>query len=203
MWGLFCAHFSWSVTWIERTVVIGTDCAGPYVAISCKSRHVRASRQDGQRTASALRREINSRRARHIVQVVAHGDKEVKKELPSGLHLHLHGATALEGGPTSDDERQVVRPHLRVRVGRIGVGEAGACEDGAALDARLQALLAQRQPLELVESVLLGGAVDDRVLEYGRVGDRVEDGRVDAGGAVLELPNVATLAEAQGGKIVA
>ena len=135
--------------------------------------------------------------------MVAHGDKEVEEELPSGLHLHLHRAAALEGGPTPDDERQVVRPHLRVRVGRVRVGEPGAREDGAALDARLQALLAQRQPLELVQPVLLGGAVDDRVLEHGRVRDRVEDGRVNAGGAVLELPGVATLVEAQGGEIIA
>lgn len=68
--------------------------------------------------------------------MVGEGDKQVKEELGAAVeHLLLHGAAALKGGAAADDEGEVVGPQLRVRVGRVCVGEAGRGEDGAAGDA--------------------------------------------------------------------
>lgn len=138
--------------------------------------------------------------------MIAHGDEEVKEQLAPNLHLHLHGAAALEGGPAADDERQIVRPHLRVGVGRVRIGVSGAGQYGAALDARLQTLLPQGQALELVEPVLVGRAVDDRVLEDDAGHAVVVDGRLDRAptvGAVLELPGVSAFVVADARVVVA
>ena len=78
------------------------------------------------------------RHDRHVVDVVAQGDEEIKEELRAALeHLQLHGAAALEGAPAADDEGEIVCPQLGVRVGCVGVGVACRGQDGAALDARL------------------------------------------------------------------
>lgn len=53
--------------------------------------------------------------------VIAHGDEEVKEELATLFHLHLHGATPLEGVLAADDQGQVVGTELGVRVGSVGV----------------------------------------------------------------------------------
>jgi hypothetical protein len=56
-------------------------------------------------------------RVNDVVEVVAHGDKQVEEELPASLavhvaaalfHLGLHGAAALERLAAADDEGQVV-----------------------------------------------------------------------------------------------
>lgn len=87
-------------------------------------------------------------------------NKQIKKQRrPTLLHLHLHRTTAFERTATTNDEREVVRPQLGVASGRVGVGEAGGGEDGAALHAGLQALLFQREALEVGEVVALGGAL--------------------------------------------
>lgn len=113
-----------------------------------------------------------------VVDVVAQGDKQVEKELrPAVVHLQLHRAAALEGAAAADDESQVVGAQLGVRVGGVGVGVAGRCEDGAALDARLKALLPQSDTLQLLQPVLMSGAVDDGVLEELAVGSLVEGER--------------------------
>jgi len=44
-------------------------------------------------------------RVAQVIDVVAHCHEEIEKQLTPSLHLHLHGATALEGFPTADDER--------------------------------------------------------------------------------------------------
>ena len=80
----------------------------------------------------------NLRSVRDVIDVVAQGDKQVKEELAAAVeHLELHGAAALEGAAAADDEGEVVRPQLGVRVGSVGVGVAGRGEDGAGLDAGL------------------------------------------------------------------
>ena len=136
--------------------------------------------------------------------MVDHGDKEVEEEFAAVFHFALHGAAALEGLAGADDEGKVVGAELRVVVGRVCVGVTGGGEDGGALDARLQSLLPERQLLELVQTVLLGLAVDDRVLQDG-AGGGVDDGLAGAVvvAAVLEGPRVALLAELETGVVVA
>ena len=89
----------------------------------------------------------------------------------------MHGATPLERGPAADDEGEVVRPELGVARGRVPVRVPRARQDGATLDARPESLLAQRQPLELVQAVALRGAVDECVLEQQLAAAGVVDGR--------------------------
>ena len=71
-------------------------------------------------------------------QVIDHRDEQIKEERrPAPLHLHLHGAAALEGTAAADDEGEVVCAKLAVGRGRVGVGEAGGGKDGAALHSGL------------------------------------------------------------------
>ena len=39
-----------------------------------------------------------------IINMVANRHKEIKEQFATNLHLHLHGAAALEGLPASDDQ---------------------------------------------------------------------------------------------------
>lgn len=66
---------------------------------------------------------------------------KIEEQLPTTLHFHLHRAAPFERRSAADDQGQVVRPQLRVVVRRMVVCISGAGKDGAALDARLQALL--------------------------------------------------------------
>lgn len=112
-----------------------------------------------------------------------------------------------------------MRAELGVRVGRVGVGVSGACEDGAALDAGLKALLAEGETFELGEAVLFCGAacfsiisdelglygnkssnsLHSRILQYYHPRCLMEDGRlalptiiVDAS-CILQFTAIATL----------
>jgi len=40
-----------------------------------------------------------------IIHVVAHCNKQIKEQLATSLHLHLHGAAALKRLPASNNER--------------------------------------------------------------------------------------------------
>ena len=147
-------------------------------------------------------------RAGDIIDVVAQGDEQVEEELAAAVvHLELHRATALEGGAATDDEGEVVGPQLGVGVGRVGVGVARRRQNGAALDAGLQPLLAQGDALQLLEPVLVRHAVNDRVLEQGPAGVLVVDSRLDgaaaAVGRLLDLPRVAALAVHEARVVVA
>ena len=90
----------------------------------------------------------------------SHGDEQVEEERSAaGLHLHLHGAAALEGAAAADDEGEVVGAELGVGRRGVVVGVAGRGQDGAALHARLQALFLQGQALEGGQGVGVGGAL--------------------------------------------
>lgn len=68
--------------------------------------------------------------------MITHRHKQVKEQpRPALLHLNLHGSAALERGAAADDECEVVRPQLAVRVRRVGVGVPCRRQDRAALDA--------------------------------------------------------------------
>lgn len=86
-------------------------------------------------------------------------DEQVEKELASSFHLVLHGAAALERLPAADDEGEVVRAQVAVRVGRVGVGEARRRQNRAALDSGLETLFLEGQALELLQAVALGGTL--------------------------------------------
>lgn len=54
--------------------------------------------------------------------MVAKCDEEIEEELASSLsHLHLHGATSLEGVSAPDDQGEVVCSQLAVSVWCVGV----------------------------------------------------------------------------------
>lgn len=141
-----------------------------------------------------------------IVDVVAQGDKEIEKELSSAVeHLKLHGSTALKGAAAANDESEVMGPEFRVRIGSVGVGVAGGCQDGAALDTRLQTLLPQSHLLELLQAKLLSCAVNDRVLEDVAVGSVVVDGGLESVASLVGLfdfPRVSLLVVDQARKVV-
>lgn len=146
--------------------------------------------------------------------MIAQRNKQIKEKLPPTLHLYLHGPAPLKGLATSNDQGEVVGAEARVRVRRVVIGIPRAAQDGRHLDAALQALLAQRERLELVEAVLLCRAVYDRVLQQvfahaGHVGcgfDAAAATRVfgvGRSGCVFEFPRASALVVDQAGVIVA
>ncbi len=129
-------------------------------------------------------------------------------QLAAVLHLHLHGATSLERRPTPNDQRQVMRTELGIIVRGVGIRVPGACQDRAALDARLQALLAEGHPFELGQAVPFGGAIQQRVLEQHLAGAGMKHGRLGrpstavGGGHVLEFPRVPPFVVDQPGVVI-
>ncbi len=76
------------------------------------------------------------RSCRDVIHMVAQSDKQIEEKLRATVeHLQLHRAAALEGAAAADDQREVVRPQLRVGVGRVGVCISGRRQDCAGLDA--------------------------------------------------------------------
>lgn len=126
--------------------------------------------------------------------MVDHGNEQVEEEFAPVLHLVLHRAAALEGVPSSDDEREVVCTELRVVVRSIGVCVTGRRQDGRALDARLETLLLQSKLLQFLQSVLVGLTVDDSVFQY-RSDRRLNNSFMCAVGiaAIFEVPAVSLL----------
>ena len=95
-------------------------------------------------------------------------------------------------------------PQLRIALGRIGIRIPRARQNGTTLYARLQPLLAQRQPLELVQAIAFRGAVDQRVLEQHLAAGRVVDRRLRVLlRRDLELPRVAALVVQEARVVVA
>lgn len=105
-----------------------------------------------------------------VIHVIYHGNEQVEEQLTAVFHLVLHRTAALESVARTDDERKVVRTELRVVVRCVGVGVTGRSQDGRALDARLQSLLAKSQLLQLLQPILLSLAVDHCVLQDGSCG---------------------------------
>lgn len=74
--------------------------------------------------------------------MITHRNKQIKKQLPPLLHLHLHSPTPLKGRSAPNNQRKIVRSKLRLAIWRVGVGVSCAGEDRSALDARVEALFA-------------------------------------------------------------
>ena len=80
----------------------------------------------------------NLRNARHIINMVAQCNKQVKEQLTAtSMHLHLHRATSLERVSASDDECEIVCSKFRVVVRCVCICEASWGKDSWALNARL------------------------------------------------------------------
>lgn len=139
-----------------------------------------------------------------VIHVVYHGNEQIEEQLTAIFHFVLHRTAALEGVARTDDECKVVRTELGIVVWGVGVGVASRCQDGRALDARLQALLAKSQLLQLLQSVLLSLAVDHCVLQDG-ASRRVDHCLVRAVvvATVLKSPGVALLVELETRVVVA
>lgn len=99
----------------------------------------------------------------HIVQVIAHSDEQVKEKFTAPFHLRLHGSAPLKCLATSDDQGEVMSAESRVGVRRVVIGILRRAQNGGDVDSALEALLAQRQTLELLESVPFSGAIYDGV----------------------------------------
>lgn len=69
--------------------------------------------------------------------MIAHSNKQIKKQLPTPLHLHLHRATALKRAPAPDNQRQIMRPQLGLGIWSIGVCISSTGEDGRYVDPRM------------------------------------------------------------------
>jgi len=74
--------------------------------------------------------------------MVAHGDEKIEEQPSTLFHFHLHGAAPLESVPAPNDKSEVMSSQLGVIIWRMGVGVTGGGEDGADLDAGLEALFA-------------------------------------------------------------
>lgn len=92
--------------------------------------------------------------------MITKSHKQIKKQLPPLLHLHLHSPTSLKRTPGPNNKREIMRPQLRLRIRGISVCISRTGEDSAARDAGVEALLAECESLERWEVVLLSGAVD-------------------------------------------
>src|SRR5215469_16297197 len=127
-----------------------------------------------------------------IINMVANCHEEIKEQFAANLHLHLHGAAALEGFPASDDQSQVMSAEARVTVRRVLVGIACTAQDGTDLDSTLQPLFAQGKPLELLEAISIRRTIHCRVSENNVTNTGMKDGRLDttatADFRALQLP---------------
>jgi hypothetical protein len=124
-------------------------------------------------------------RIRKIIDVIAHSHEQVKEQLSSHLHLHLHGSTTLKGFATADNQSEVMSAQTRVTVWRVLVGIARTTQDGSNLDPALQALLAQGELLELFEAVTISSAVYGCVTENDVSHARMEKGWLDSSGCAV------------------
>lgn len=149
-----------------------------------------AQSREGRGKAGPARDESDSLRplvspVAQVIHVVAHRHEEIEPQPAALLHLDLHGTAALERAAGSDDQRQIVGSHLRIRLRRMSISEPCRCQDRADLDAGPQALFPQRQSLEVRQLEAVGQAVDGGVLEdrraAGKVGEVVVDFQGHAG----------------------
>ncbi len=124
-----------------------------------------------------------------------------KQFAATNLHFHLHGSAPLESLATSDNQSKVMSAEPGVRVRRVIIRKASRCHNDIDLDSRLEALFPKRQALQLVQSKLLGCAVDSGVFEQDSAHTVMIDCRLDRSAAtkflrvlrIFELPRVTTL----------
>lgn len=90
--------------------------------------------------------------------MITHSNKQIKKQPPTPLHLHLHRPTPLKRPPRPNNQRQVMRPQLGLRIRRVGVRVPRAGQDRADLDPRVEALFAEGEALQCGQVVFQGGA---------------------------------------------
>lgn len=128
--------------------------------------------------------------------MIAHRHEQIKEQFAANLHFHLHGSASLERLATPNDQSKVMSAQSRVRVWRIVIRIPSGSQDHVDGDSTLQALLAKRKPLELLQAVLLGSTVDSSIPEDNAAYSRMKNcglarpaatGSMDILG-VLELP---------------
>ena len=85
--------------------------------------------------------------------MITQSNEKIKKHLPPTLHLRLHSPRAHKSAPRPHNQRKVMRPQLRVRVRRVSIRKPRTRKNRTALDPRVQALLTQRETLEMGEVV--------------------------------------------------
>ena len=90
--------------------------------------------------------------------MITQSNEKIKKHLPPTFHLRLHSPRAHKSAPRPHNQRKVMRPQLRVRVRCVNIREPRTRKNRAAVDPRVQALLAQRKTLEMGEVVFFRGA---------------------------------------------
>lgn len=90
--------------------------------------------------------------------MITHCNKQIKKQLPTPLHLHLHRPTPLKCTPGPNNQRQVMRPQLGLCIWRVGVRVPRTGEDRVALDTGVETLFAEGEALEGWEVVFCCGA---------------------------------------------
>lgn len=143
--------------------------------------------------------------------MVAHCHEQIKKQLAAVLHFHLHGPTPLECLAASDDESQIVSAQPRLGIRRIVIGKASRPQDHVGRDSALETLLSKSKALELLQAVLLGSAVHNRVPEHNVSHCGMEERRLARPATtgvmdivrVLEVPRVSALALQQAWEVVA
>lgn len=140
--------------------------------------------------------------------MITHRYKQIEKERMAQFHLHLHRPATLEDMPGANDHRQVVSAQPILLIRRVVIRVARRPQDHVDRDPALEALLAQREPLQCLQPVLLGGAVHRRVSE-----DKTRDAGKEYGGFAgsravvwvggLEFPGVRVSDVEQTGEVVA
>jgi hypothetical protein len=101
----------------------------------------------------------------NVIDVIAHGHKQVEEQFASMLHFLLHGSTPLKSLATSDDESKVMSAESRFRVRRVLVRVPSRSQDHVDLDSGLKTLFPKSQALQFLQAILVGSAVDDGVPE--------------------------------------
>jgi len=99
----------------------------------------------------------------NVIDVIAHGHKQIEEQFAPFLHFHLHGSATLESLATSDDQCQVMSAEPGFRVRRVFVRIPSRSQDHVDLDAGLKALFPQSKAFQFLQAVLLGCAVHDGV----------------------------------------
>ena len=92
--------------------------------------------------------------------MIAHRHKQIEEQFAPVLHFHLHGSAPLEGFATSDNQCKVMSAEPRFCVWRVVICIASGSKDDIHLDAGLKALFPKSKTFQLLQTVLLGSAID-------------------------------------------